>query len=553
MNKSRLTALVGLAILFTLLNAVKPLHIDDTAYYFYASQIAEHPFDPYGFDIHWYDFPLPARDVLAPPVLLYWWAAGLKLFGDQPLLWKAWLFPFSLLLVFALHSLLRRFTPGREIPLLCMAVFSPTVLPSFNLMLDVPTLALALAALALFIRSVERDSVGTAILAGLVAGVATETKYTGLLAPCVLLLFAGVHRRWRWGLLAAAVAAVVFLSVEGLIAVAYGESHFLHHWRANAGSVRRPLHLGWPLIGILGGTASAVGLLALAALGASRRVVLGLAAAFGLGLLFLAVVPEASSVLWREGGSGKSLLTLNQLVVGPAGLIVCGALAAAAWRLGREGSAINRFLVLWLLLELAGYFILTPFAAARRVLGLAVVGTLLAGRLATLTGRRALGDVAVVGVLLGLGFYAVDFRDAATEQAAVEGAADWVRERDGGRIWFVGHWGFQFYGQRAGLVPLLPTDERPQPGEWVISPDSRVTQQPWYAGRGRAEVVTTLDWHDGLGLRTVPCYYGGNTPLEHHEGPRVRVTIYRVSDGGIRKPEEMAAAAGLFGSKFHDH
>jgi hypothetical protein len=182
------------------------------------------------------------------------------------------------------------------------------------------------------------------------------------------------------------------------------------------------------------------------------------------------------------------------------------------------------------LLELLGYFALTPFAATRRVLGLVIVATLLAGRLAMLNRCRAsVNAVAAGGIVLGLVFYAVDYRDAATEQRAVESAADWVRQRDPqGRIWFVGHWGFQFYAERAGLVPLLPTDQRPRSGEWVVFPDARVTQQPWPAGQGRTEVVQRLEWRDWLGLRTVPCYYAGNTPLEHHQGPRIVVTIYRI-------------------------
>ena len=58
-----------LAAAYTLLNAVKPLIVDDAAYFNYADQIAKHPFDPYGFSIFWYDEMEPANYVLAPPVL----------------------------------------------------------------------------------------------------------------------------------------------------------------------------------------------------------------------------------------------------------------------------------------------------------------------------------------------------------------------------------------------------------------------------------------------------------------------------------------------------
>ncbi|HEV3203191.1 MAG TPA: hypothetical protein VGY77_02355, partial [Gemmataceae bacterium] len=118
--------LFSLALLFTLLNSFKPLQIDDAAYYYYAAHIAEHPLEPYDFKVFWYQWPEPANHVLAPPVLPYWWAGAIWLFGDRPFLWKMWLLPFSLVFVWALARLFRRFTPGLEKPLVWMTVLSPT-------------------------------------------------------------------------------------------------------------------------------------------------------------------------------------------------------------------------------------------------------------------------------------------------------------------------------------------------------------------------------------------------------------------------------------------
>jgi hypothetical protein len=39
---------------------------------------------------------------------------------------------------------------------------------------------------------------------------------------------------------------------------------------------------------------------------------------------------------------------------------------------------------------------------------------------------------------------------------------------------------------------------------------------------------------DPVPLRVVPCFFGGRTPLEHHEGPRLTVRICRVTaDCGV--------------------
>src|SRR5690349_17931483 len=105
---------VGLAILscaVVALDAIKPLTIDDPAYYQYAAHIAQKPTDPYGFLL---DGNEPALHTLAPPVLLYWLAGAIRFCGDAPWLMKLSLLPFSMLLTFSLHVLYRRWCPGLE-------------------------------------------------------------------------------------------------------------------------------------------------------------------------------------------------------------------------------------------------------------------------------------------------------------------------------------------------------------------------------------------------------------------------------------------------------
>ena len=230
-----------LAVVFTGLNAVKPLHIDDAAYAYYSAQDAAHPLDPYGFKVLWYYEPQPADEIMAPPVLPYAWALGRVLFGERPWLWKLGLLPWNLLLAWAVYALLRRFARGVELPMTVLTVLSPALLPSLNLMLDLPALALSLAAIDWFLAACDRDSCGLAVLAGLAAGLAIETKYTGLMAPAVMLLAAATTDRWRLWPAAALTAAQVFFTWEFLIALLYGKSHFLFFLcrRWNIGSKSR--------------------------------------------------------------------------------------------------------------------------------------------------------------------------------------------------------------------------------------------------------------------------------------------------------------------------
>ncbi|HVS40406.1 MAG TPA: hypothetical protein VMS17_32915, partial [Gemmataceae bacterium] len=199
MTIRRAAVLVLIAVAYTGLNAIKPLHIDDAALAMNSAQDHAHPLDPYGFRMLWWYMPDPANEILGPPVLPYSWAAGRALFGERPVLWKLGLLPWTLLLVFALHGLLRRFAAGVELPLTVMTVIGPAPLPSLNLMLDIPALALSLTAIRVFLGACDRDSFGLAVLAGLVAGLAMQTKYTGATAPAVMLLAAATQRgATRW-------------------------------------------------------------------------------------------------------------------------------------------------------------------------------------------------------------------------------------------------------------------------------------------------------------------------------------------------------------------
>jgi hypothetical protein len=538
--------LLLLALLYTCLNAPKPLLIDDTAYHFYARHLAEQPLDPYQFEAFWYQHPEPAQAILVPPLLPYWWSVAIRLFGEQPVLWKAWLLPFSLLLVWSLGALFRRFAGGLETPLVWLTVLSPTFLPSLNLMLDVPALALSLGALAVFLRACDRGSLSLAALAGLVAGLAIETKYTGFLAPAAILLYAALCGRLRLGLVAAVVAGQVFMSWEFLTALLYGDSHFLYHAREGTGRLKDKLYLILPLGTLCGGVAPATALLALLALRWRRRTVLLAGSAVVLGYVLVAAVPDAYGIFVPGPGVSGAKLTLAQLIYGAFGAAFWTGTAVVIRRLLAEPlqARLTWFLVGWLGLEVAGYFALSPFPAVRRVLGVVVVATLLAGRLAAVTCRSRpevwwVRGVALGGVLLGLVFYGVDLRDAFAEKEAAEAAARYIREQEpSAAIWYVGHWGFQYYAERAGMRAVAPDRSRLRPGDWLVVPDERLNQQEIQLDERRTVLAGTVSVQDPVPLRTVSCFYGGRTPLEHHEGPRVVVALYRVTEDCIPASKE---------------
>lgn len=544
--------LLAPALVLTLLNLPKPLTVDDAAYYYFARHIAQDPLRPYDFQVFWYEGPQPANTVLAPPVLPYWWALGLHIFGERPWLWKLWLFPFSLLFVGGLHAVYRRFARGMETPLVWLTVLSPLFLPSLNLMLDVPALALALTALALFFRACGRRSLGLAAAAGLIAGLAIQTKYTALLVPAVMLLYAVTFRRLRCGLVASGVAGAIFVGWECLVWLQQGQSHFAANLPDYPPELWQEMKLGvtQALLPMLGGVTPAVTLVGLAALGFRRSMIAFTGAALALGYLLIARVDKPVIHL---GGTFWLWQPIEQAIFHTCGILFAVTVVMVVWNLwfAREDrptapayyEATTRFLALWLVLEIAGYFTLTPFPAARRVMGLFVISTLLVGRLAARTclseeRRTTVRAVVMGGAALGLLFYGVDLTDAFAQQRAPQAAAQYIAEHSSDEsarptTWYVGHWGFQFYAERLGMKPVQADYSHLQSGDWLVVPEERWNQQGITIDPQAAREEREIAIQDSLPLRTVQCFYGGFVPLEHHAGPRIRLRIYRITSAWV--------------------
>jgi 4-amino-4-deoxy-L-arabinose transferase-like glycosyltransferase len=541
---------IVLAVVFTLLNAVKPLHIDDSYYYIHARHIAEAPFDPYGFSFMFINQWLPANNALAPPLLLYWWAAAIRLFGTQPLLWKLWLLPFSLAFSLSLAALFERFASGLVRPLLCMTVLSPTFLPSLNLMVDVPALALSLLGLVVFMRAVDRDSWTLAMLAGFAVGLAMQTKYTAILAPPVALAYALLWKRPRLWVGFALPAGAVFVLWEAFVAFRYGESHFLHHLRAAPNAQDTRLGLVIALFTVTGGLAPAIGLLGLVALRWRGWLVGGAACAAALVYLCLTVgICDFDRELLAAPGIGT--LRVIDLLFGLMGVgVFVACLAVARSLLSSPGSAAGldralAFLLCWLAIEIIGSVAISPFPAARRVMGIVVVLSLLVGRLASRTcaageARRRLNQIAAGGVALGLLFYAADWREAFAEKQAVAAALKRIGPLPAGAtVWHTASWGFQYYAEDAGIKLLIPehtsdgstppTPTRLHAGDWLLLVDVHIPQEWVHPPEDAARVVDSVEISDGLTLDALH-FYSGRAPLEHRDRnkPRVRVTLVRV-------------------------
>jgi hypothetical protein len=567
---SRASAALLAALALTAANAAKPLVIDDSIYVEFARQALAHPGDPYGFEVYWYRTPEPAIGFgWVPPVLSYWLAGAIALFGEHPFAWKLSLLPFALALTGSLAFLLGRWARPLATPGVFLLALGPAVLPSLNLMLDVPALALGLLGYALFVWAGERRDARLALVSGLVLGLAMQTKYSAVVYPALVLVHAAIHRRPREAAVALVAAAGLFVGWEALLVARYEESHFLAGFerlrtleilpavaRADA-ETPGSAALYWTicLLSLLGGTALFAGLLAGVALGASPTVVSGAALVAGIALAAIPLLPRPP-VFAAEGFFAR-LAAYNPeiLIFAPLGLFVAGGIGAVALRGLRKQSTRageapaqraagersslgpDRVLLAWLLLEIAGYFLISPYPAVRRVIGLGVAATLLAARAASLRvaepGARSGVRIALAfGVALGALYFGADLADARARQAhaarIVERlpalGADAQRET----LWYNAHWELQYYLKQAGMRPVIAGRSQLRPQDWLILSDGAAAPPLSFpADRFRQQdelvAVSASPWS------TIPLYYDGPVPLRRQPESQARARIFRVT------------------------
>jgi hypothetical protein len=551
-------AIVLVALVLTGLNAGKPLVIDDYAYYRYARHILEAPTDPYGFELIWFDRIQHANTILVPPVLPYYLALVISMTGEHPVAWKLALFPFALLLSLAMWQLLGRFAPRGRIPLLCLAILSPTILPAFNLMLDVPMLALALAGLALLIRAGDAGEGGTrlAVIAGVVAGLALLTKYNAVLPFAAGLLYLLLSGHWRRALLAGTCASILFVGWEAYVTSRYGTPHLLNAFRLiSTFPDGTPAQWLFCFASVAGAGLSALSLLGLTAARAPRIVTGVIAAGILLVLMAIALAPgaEVGSLgyfypAWRKLGWVDWLLPITGLVtLLAAGIgLVRGSLSPLAVRVREVGPRqamlepsmrLDAFLLVWVAIELVGFFALSPFPALRRLIGLnvALVGAL--GRIAMRPSAGApssgnrVRNIATFGVLLALLFAVTDLGDALTRRRGVLQGIERIEAlragQGGGTPWFVGHWGFRYYADRGGLRALIPNESMLREGDWLVIPRG-VNQPRLRRSPAELERVEVLAVRSEWPWSTLPGAYAGYRSIRPQPDDQIQMQIYRV-------------------------
>jgi len=466
--------LLALAALAPFLN--KAYHIDDPLFVWTAQRVVAHPIDFYGFDTNWYGHTQSMAEVNQnPPLVAYYLAPFGALFGwSERVMHLALLLP-AMAALLALYRIARRVCGKPGVASMILLTSPAFLVSATSVMCDVMMLALFLWAYALWLEGTETGSHARLLAAVLLAALAALTKYFAIaLIPLFGLtsLLAGPSR-WRDALFLPIPIVILGLYELGTLqlygrglisdAIGYAQGYQTDHGVE---------YMDKTLSGIafLGSAALPVLLLAGRSLGARAWAVLPGCLAFAI--VVVALLRFSGWWPTSESAAQTWWLLLQFTFWLAAGLYVL-CLTAADLFLWRDRFGV--ILACWIVGTLLFAWYLNHYINARVLLPLLPALGILCAR--SMERRECEHGVelrppflALAGALLLA--LLVAWADLKLANAGREAATSLGSPKAEGRVWFSGHWGFQYYMEARGARPIDQTQNTLAPMDTVVTPEN---------------------------------------------------------------------------------
>ncbi|MBI3027862.1 glycosyltransferase family 39 protein [Candidatus Woesearchaeota archaeon] len=197
-EKSAILIITLLSIILSLPFISKPYHVDDTPFMYVAEQITKDPLRPYSFNFEWSSQSGQASHIDDTPLVSYYAALIFVLFGKSEITVHLSFIIFKILAGISFYFLAKKFLINALIPTLIM-VSTPTYLVmSHNIMPDVPMISMFLLATALFIYGTDKSNHKLMFLGGFAAGLAYLTKPNAIVIIPLLALYAILKKKPRY-------------------------------------------------------------------------------------------------------------------------------------------------------------------------------------------------------------------------------------------------------------------------------------------------------------------------------------------------------------------
>lgn len=484
----------------------KAFNMDDPLFLWIARQIQSHPFDFYGFQVNWYGQEMPMSDITKnPPLTSYYIALIASILGwNETGLHMAFLLP-------AIAASLGIFFLAQELCLKPMAaalagMLTPVFLLSgTTVMCDTIMLAWWVWAVWLWMRGIKENKNSYLLLAALFIAMCSLTKYFGMsLIPLLFVYgYARKRRPGRWALFL--LIPVVFLCGYQLLTYSlYGRGLLLDaaSYASNTSQMIGPALLVRVLTGLSFTGGCVVTALLYSPLAWRKRALVAGALLALFSAWLLSRMDSFGHVLLNDSYGVRWQIVAQCALFIVAGLNVFALAVADLWN---RKDAESLLLFLWV----AGTFVFASFfnwtVNGRSILPMVpAVGIIVMRRLEDRSNRGNPQSPSFTllplapALLISL---SVAWADYGLANSARTAASEFAGTYEPAKVWFQGHWGFQYYMEKLGFKAYDFDHPPKSPGDLVILPQNNTNIVP--PTKGTAIVVDGFQFTSSQFLTTM--------------------------------------------------
>jgi hypothetical protein len=461
--------ILGCWLIGTAFNFTKAFHIDDPTYVRIAQWIAHHPLQPLSGLIPYNNQLTPIYELNQPALYPYLMALTGSIFSWSELSMHSLMSIFSLLAIVGMYRLSLRHCPARPLLPTALLALSPGFIVNQNTMMDIPQLALWLW----FFVAITHDRLPDTrryLFSALLLSCALLMKYTSLVLAPILLIDILRAKNSKY-LLFLAIPAATIAAWSLFNMHDYGGVHLLTRSSSGAGHWDRHLKMVLFTLAILPAICPLISVAILHKCCQPNQPLIKLlwCIAAGVSALWIALVTvcELSGI---SDELSERLFSVSFTVGG----ITCAIMLYNEIRERQTTHSTDYAPLLfgcWIVFTVAFIAWFAPFAATRHTL-LIVPPTLIllvsaigADRAdaSWMPGLSAVMITALLGLLLASAdhWYANTYPDQAHQVAR-------FLPRNS-KVFYSGPWGWDFYAQRQGFIPIFNVNNAWLPGDYIVS------------------------------------------------------------------------------------